>query len=137
MKTLLNNVKTVLQDLVGSTVYDDPAGGTQAMRYFVGQMPDKRDTGNEQDFPFCLIEPGQVTLSREGRRQVVDVTFGLYEAGSKDDALTMLDAFLVVIAAAPTQLYAGYKLLGEMTVEIESNHPYYEVSLSGEFRKAR
>ena len=137
MKTLLNNVKNVLQALIGSTVYDDPAGGTQAMRYYVGQMPDKRDSGNEQDFPFCLIEPGLVTLSRDGRRHVVDITFGLFEAGTKDDAITMVDSFLSVIAAAPTQNYSGYKLLGEMTAEIEKNHPYYEISLTGEFRKAR
>lgn len=137
MKTLLNNVKTAMQAMIGAAVYDDPAGGTQAMRYYVGQMPDKRESGNEQDFPFCLIEPGVLTIARDGRRQSVDVTFGLFEFGTKDDALTMLDAFLTVISAAPLQTYAGYKLLGEMTVEIEKNHPYYEVSLSGEFRKAR
>jgi len=137
MKALVDRVSAVMGELIGSTVFDDPAGGTQAMRYYVGQMPDKRETGNEQDYPFCLTELGAFAFSREGRRQTVEVSLGMYEAGSKADALTMIDSLMALLADAPSKTYAGYKLLGEFTGTVEQNHPYYEVNLSGDFRKVK
>lgn len=137
MKTLLNNVKTVISGLIGSAVFDDPDGGTQTMRYYVGEMPDKGTVGNEKDFPFCLITPGSFKIDREGRNQDVNIVFGLYEAGDKADALTMIDGLLSTIATAPSVSFSGYKLISELSGDFTDNYPYYEISITGEFRKAR
>jgi len=124
--------------MISTTVFDDPAGGTQAMRYYVGQMPDKRTTSNEQDFPFCLITPGEFTFARDGRKQSVNIQIGLYEAGSKGDALTAIDAFMTLIADAANKSYSGYKLIGEFSGSMTTeNYPYFEINLSGEFKKSR
>ena len=137
MKGLLAAVSSVVTALIGSTVFDDPEGGTHAMRYYLGEMPDKRETGNGEDFPFCLTSVGEITLARDGKITEAVIRLGLFEAGTKSDALTMVDATLTLLDDLATSKYAGYKLIGEYSGSYEGEYPYYELTLSGQFKKVK
>jgi hypothetical protein len=148
MKTLLDKIQDIIELLIGTTTvddvvvpreFDDPQGGTSPVRYSIGMMPDKRDVTNQgEDFPFCLIKPGDFVFSRDGRAQKVEVIFGLYEAGSKSDGLSMIDGFMTILADAPKQVFTNYKLIGDFSGNVLlEDHPYYKLTLIGEFRKAK
>lgn len=139
MITLLNTVQDVIEKIIGSVLFADPAGPARALRYSIGELPDKRaETEQGEDFPFCLVSPGKFSFSREGKTQKVDIAFGLYTAGDKDAGLAMVDGVMTLMATAPREIFTPYKLMGDLTGAIETGrHPYYILTFSGEFRKAR
>jgi hypothetical protein len=139
MLALLNVVKAVVVKLVGATTFPDRTGPNRALRYSLGALPDKRDdVAQGEDFPFCLLAPGKHALGREGKSQVVEIVFGLYTPGDKLAGLTLADSVLGLMTPAVREIYSPYKLQGELTGEINTErHPYYILTLSGEFRKAR
>lgn len=147
MKALLTKVSDVVKALIGTETigqvtaektFDDPIGGKSVLRYYSWRLPKKRETTEqEEDFPFCLVTPGEFSFTRDGRLQKVDVIFGLYEAGSEADGLTMIDTFMALIATAPAEIFTPYKLMGNFTGSAVGEHPYYQLTLTGEFRKAK
>jgi hypothetical protein len=139
MNALLTKVQTVTTALIGSTVFDDPAGGTHALRYSLGALPDKRDNVSQgEDFPFCLISPGKFTCGREGRNHTIEIVFGLYTSGDKTAGLAIVNTVIGIMALATREVFTPYKLMGELsgTIDID-RHPYYALTFSGEFRRAR
>jgi hypothetical protein len=148
MKTLLDKIQDVIELLIGTITvddvempkeFDDPQGGTSPLRYSIGTMPDKRDsTIQGEDFPFCLIKPSDFIFGRDGRAQKVEVIFGLYEAGEKSDGLSMIDGFMTTLSDIPKQIFTNYKLIGDFSGSVFlDDHPYYKLTLMGEFRKAK
>jgi len=137
MMTLLEKVELAVKAAIGTTTFADPTGSAKAPRYYLGlEMPDKRDEAN-QDIPFCWISPGDFTLDRMGRNHEVVVKFGLYSSGDKDAAMETIDTLLVKLLALTTAPYAGYKLLSDFRGSYEASHPFYTVTLTGDFRNVR
>lgn len=137
MITLLEKVETAVKAALGATTFPDPTGTAKAPRYYLGlEMPDKRDESH-QDFPFCHISPGEFTIDRMGRTHQVVIRFGLYSSGDKDSAMDTIDSLLTKFLALTTATYSGYKLLSEFRGSYEAAHPYYTVTLTGDFRNVR
>lgn len=139
MIDLLNIVAAVVVKVVGNTTFADRTGPNRALRYYLGDMPDKREDADQgEDFPFCLLAPGKVSLGRDGKSVGVDIVFGLYTAGDKLAGLTLADSVLALMLPAAREIFTPYKLLGDLSGQVDSaRHPYYILTLSGEFRKAR
>jgi hypothetical protein len=137
MIDLLNTIEAVLAGLFGTTTFDDPTGAPRTMRYFVGSFPPKRETpGQGEDFPYRLTRINGFDLTREGVRYHPRVTIGLYTSGDTDIGMALISTTLAAIKELPAQVFAPFKLVGEITggISTEKQHPYYEITLDMIFR---
>ena len=138
MKSLLTKVETILSGLSWAAAYDNPAGGTIAMRAYTGAMPPKRESaGQGEDFPYRFTWLDGFDLTRHGMRYTVATEIGIYEAGSISDAITLVDSIITIIKPLPSKIYAPFKLLeSEITGDLsKANHPFYTITLNMTFRE--
>ena len=137
MKTLLDKVESVYSTLFGSATYDNPEGGTIAMRGYVGAIPHKRDTEPQgEDFPFRLTKLSGFDLTREGTRYQVTTEIGLYEASDDvADGILLVDSVMQLIESLTRQSFAPFKIIGEAQGELLGDrHPFYVISITHTFK---
>ena len=131
MISLLNTVKTRLEELLDGELFDDPQGGTRAPRYFVAVVPPKRDTEAQgEDFPFCSLLETDFTLTRTGRHQMIEVDFGLFTSGNHAAGMADIDRLLTKLEPLIRSAFAPFKLVGEIQGRIKQpHHPFYGLVL--------
>jgi len=138
VKALLTKVESVLSGLSWAAAYDNPDGGTIAMRAYTGVIPHKRNTEAQgSDFPYRLTKLTGFDLDRQGVRYNVSTEIGVYTSGDVDDGITLVDSIITIVKGVPAQAFAPFKLIDEVGGEVSSNeHPFYTVTLNCTFRGA-
>jgi hypothetical protein len=113
-------------------LFDVPQGAARPLLIYVGELPEKRKNGNEDDdVAFCLIEPAGFRLGRVAMGQEVQATFVLYESHSAADGLQMVENTLQRLQPLAGAIFTPCSLQGDVQGDFQQiKHPYYRFTLT-------
>ena len=129
----LDRAVTAIQNVLAGQLFDVPGGPARTLIFYKGEMPGKRrgGSGRDGDVSYCLVQPGNFRMTRQGLAMQVRATFVLFSAGDEAAGLAMVETTINNLTRLAGERYMPCSLVGEITGNAEQfEHPHYWLELT-------